>query len=273
MARAAYRKAGEHTGLWLLLGLAGVASMLGTLFLLSRTEFGRQHEVWTFVISVVPMLSSFLFAAWLLNRLKRRRIGAIAAHFAPAGVPVAQKPTLPEQEQFAAPLAHLLIPTLGLVHGAAGIQWFGTLGKGATTLRLFEHEFVTGSGRTTNIHYHTVAAWPAGHPEIGDGALATAPWFFMRQTPWLARRAVRDRELKQPEFADLESVWSLLGDAGTGARFLTPSVRAQLAQSPRGEGWSLGAGWVCCFVNGALAAEELDRFLAHARGVLAAGRR
>jgi hypothetical protein len=222
---------------------------------------------------MVPLLLSFLFSGWLFNRMKRQRVGRLAAHLAAKGVTIVRNPALAQQEEFAAPLAHLLVPTLGLRTGAAGIQWCCAIGEGAAALRLFEHEFVTGSGRTMNIHRHTVAAWPAGHPEIGDGALATAPWFFMRWISWLARHSIRNRELKQAEFADLAKAWSLLGDAGTGGRFLTPAVRAQLGQSARGEGWCLGAGWVCCYANGALMPEQLDRFLAHARTVLASGRR
>ncbi|MDP3070243.1 MAG: hypothetical protein Q8N18_08140 [Opitutaceae bacterium] len=81
------------------------------------------------------------------------------------------------------------------------------------------------------------------------------------------------RWYKHPAFADLAKDWSIRGDEATGMRFLTPAVRTQLRQSAPGEAWSIGAGWVCCSSNGFFAAEQLDRFLAHARGVLASGRR
>ncbi len=273
MAELAYHKASEPIGRLFLIGLAGVAAMLATMFVLGRTELGQRLGLWVLVIGAVPMFSAFIFGAWLLLRLKRERIGVIVARFGANGLYVRQKPTPEQQEEFAAPLAHLL-PTLGLApKGAAGIQWFCIHGAGATALRVFEHEFTTGGGRTTQIHTHTVAAWPTGHPEIGDEALATAPWFFMQALPSLARGAVRDRELKHADFADLARDWSVLGDAATGTRFLTPAVRARLPRSPRGEVWCVGAGWVCCSTNGGLTAENLERFLGHARGVPESGRR
>ncbi|MDP3071432.1 MAG: hypothetical protein Q8N18_14170 [Opitutaceae bacterium] len=193
MAHPAYRKAGELTWLWLAIGLAGVAAQLSTLFLLSKTALGERLGLWLMLITGLPLVLALIFGAWLLLRFKRLRIGVIATRLGTKGLRVAAKPSAAEQAEFAAPLGHLL-PTLNLQNGPAGIQWCATHGTGATALRLFEHEYCTGSGKTTQSHLHTVAAWPAGHLEIGDPTLATAPWFMLARTSWLLRRVTREQE-------------------------------------------------------------------------------
>lgn len=272
MAQPAYRKASDQIGL-VLIALAATLGTIATPLLLIHTEAVERFGIWVVLACAVPLLASLIFGFWIYQRAKRNRIGLIVARLGTNGLSVLPKPAPAQQEEFAAPLAHLL-PALGLAKtGAAGIQWLCAHGTGAAAVRIFEHEYVTGSGRTTNVHTHTVAAWPAGHPEIGDPALATAPWFILARTSWLLRRVTRQQELQHPDFADLAKDWSIRGDEATARRFLTPAVRAQLQQSAHGEAWSVGAGWVCCSSNGLLTAEQLERFLAHARATLAAGRR
>jgi hypothetical protein len=272
MAQPAYRKASDQTGL-LLIAFAATAGTIATPLLLIHTGAVERFGNWVVLICAVPLLAALIFGFRIYRRAKRNRIGLIVARLEASGLRVLPKPGLAQQEEFAAPLAHLL-PTLGLAQtGAAGIEWLCAHGTGAATMRIFEHEFITGSGRTTNIHTHTVAAWPAGHPEIGDPALATAPWVMAARTSWLLRRVSRAQESRHPAFADLANHWAIRGDDATGQRFLTPAVRAQLTQSGHGEAWSIGAGWVCCSSNGLFTAEQLERFLAHARSVLAATRR
>lgn len=272
MAQPAYRKASDQTGL-MLIAFAATVGTIATPLLLMHTGAVERLGSWIVLTCALPLLAALIFGFRIYQRSKRDRIGLIVTRLGANGLRVLPKPALMQQEEFAAPLAHLL-PTLGLAKtGAAGIQWLCAHGTGAATVRIFEHEYITGGGRTTNVHTHTVAAWPAGHPEIGDPALATAPWFMMARTSWLLRRVTRQQELQHPDFADLAKDWSIRGDAATARRFLTPAVRAQLAHSSHGEAWSVGAGWVCCSSNGLLAAEQLERFLAHARATLAAGRR
>jgi hypothetical protein len=204
------------------------------------------------------------------SRRNRHRIQRVAARLEGDGFQVASKPTEAERTDFAAPLAHLL-PSLDLRHGAVGIQWFAVQRTGGA--RLFEHLYMTGSGRSTQEHYHTVIAWPAGHADLRGSGLATAPWLFLTQYNRFIRREVKARELQAPEFADVAKRWSLLGDAATAARFLKPAVRAQLDNSPKQETWCMGAGWVCCMFKGVIDVPQLDPFLAHGREILAAAAR
>ena len=255
-----------------MIGLVGVAAQLGTMFLLSWSGVSARLGWGILLLGAIPMILALVFGAWTLRRLNRQRIGAVAALLGGMGFRVTMTPGQAEQNEFGAPISHLL-PALGLRTGATGIQWFGIRGEGPTALRLFEHEFNTGSGKSTQTHYNTIVAWPAGHAELGDPKLAMSPWFALARMSWLMRRTMRNQELKEDSFADLAKDWCLWGDANTGARFLTASVRTHLRQSPRGEAWYVGAGWVCCAFNGTLTAENLERFLAHTRDLLALGRR
>lgn len=51
---------------------------------------------------------------------------------------------------------------MNLQRGAAGLEWIAMLPEGDEAMRLFEYEFTTGSGRSTQIHMYTLAGWPVG---------------------------------------------------------------------------------------------------------------
>jgi hypothetical protein len=223
---------------------------------------------WAIAIGLAPLFIAMLIGWISIARLNRQRVQNVVAELRRHGFDVLEKPTEVERLQFAAQMIPLF-KALNLRTEAAGIQWCAVQGAGSHRAVLFEHEFFTGSGKSTREHHHTVLAWPAGHPDIGDPGLATGPWFFMGQYAWLMRREVRDRELKLPEFADLAKTWSLLHDSGTAARFLTPKVRAALERAPKQEAWAMGAGWVSCSFNGTLNAAGIGPFTAHARSVIA----
>ena len=179
-----------------------------------------------------------------------------------------ERPSDAEKAEFAAPLLHLF-PTLQLLQGAAFIEWFAVQKSGPVKMHLFEHQYVTGSGKYTQVHHHTVAAWPSGHADVGDASLPTAPWFLIGSYPWLRRRVLKKSSLQDPAFADVPPHWVLHGAVPTGSQFLTRNVRAQLERAPEGEEWCLGAGWIICSFKGTLDAENAERFLAHARAILA----
>jgi hypothetical protein len=272
MARFAYRKASRWWGLWITVMLAGVLGLILTVFLLISTGLDRRLGFWTAVIAMVPLFLAIVTGLTVMAKLNRRRIERVAARLRELGFHVVEKPANPERANFAAPIGHLL-PTLGLKTGATGITWFAVAQTGASKALLFEHAFTTGSGRASAEHHHTVKAWPAGHPDLRDVGLANAPWFFMGRFSRFTRRISRKRELVSPEFNDVAHAWSLLGDATTATRFLTPVVRRALDLSPKNEAWSVGAGWVCCAFKGTFDAANLDPFLSHTRSVLASDRR
>lgn len=269
MPSPAYKGASQQIGLWFLFSFGAVAAFLTVVMLSIHFHLERVLGGWTMVPALATLIGGIV-AGWIVTaRRNRERIQRVAARLAGDGFQVVPKPTEAERADFAAPLAHLL-PSLDLRQGATGIQWHAVQPAGGA--RLFEHLYMTGSGKTTQEHYHTVIAWPAGHPDLGNSGLATAPWLFLAQYNKFLRRDVRKRELQLPEFADVAKRWSLIGDAATAARFLKPTVQMQLGNSPKQETWCMGAGWVCCMFKGVVDVPQLEQFLAHSRGILAAAR-
>ena len=269
MPTPAYKGASQQIGLWFLLSFVAVAGFLAVVMLSIHLEWEKVLGAWTLVPALTILIGGIAVALIVTSRRNRQRIQRVAARLDGDGFEVMVKPADASRTEFAAPLAHLL-PSLDLRNGAARIQWLAVQRAGG--VRLFEHLYITGSGKSTVEHYHTVVAWPAEHPDLGSSGLATAPWLFMAQYHRFLRRDVRKRELQLPEFADVAERWSILGDAATAARFLKPAVRAQLDNSPKQETWCMGAGWVCCMFKGVVDAPQIEQFLAHSRELLAATR-
>jgi hypothetical protein len=270
MPSPAYKGASQQIGLFFLFSLVAVAAFLTVVMLSIHFQVEKVLGGWTLVFPLA-ILIGIIATGWIVIwRRNRQRIERVAARLEGDGFQVTSKPAETERTDFAAPLAHLL-PSLDLRHGAVGIQWFAVQRTGGA--RLFEHLYITGSGKSTTEHYHTVIAWPAGHADLRGSDLATAPWLFLAQYNRFLRRDVRKRELQLPEFADVAKRWSLIGDATTATRFLKPAVRAQLDNSPKHETWCMGAGWVCCMFKGVVDVPQLEPFLTHARGILAAAAR
>jgi hypothetical protein len=263
----AYKGASQQIGLWFLFSFVAVASFLAAVFFSIHIGLEKTLGAWTMVPSL-GVLAGVIVTAWIVtSRRNRQRIDRVSAHLRDRAFQVTVRPAETERTDFAAPLAHLF-PSLDLRYGATGIQWTAVQQTGG--VRLFEHLYMTGSGKTLQEHYHTVIAWPEGHPELGHSGFATAPWFFMAQYNRFMRREVRKRELQDPKFADLAERWSLIGDAGTAVRFLSPRVQVELQRSPKQETWCMGAGFVCCMFKGVLDVPQLEQFLNHARTTLAA---
>jgi hypothetical protein len=268
MAQTAYRKASRWSGWWLAICLTGVAGQIAVMTFLSTSGLVDRLGWWVFIPGTLPFFIA-VFVGWkVLARFNRQRLARLKESLEPRGWRMNEKPSEAEKTEFAAPLIHLF-PTLQLQQGAARIEWFAVQGSGPMQMRLFEHEYVTGSGKYTQLHPHTIAAWPTGHTEIGDASLATAPWFLIGSYPWLRRRVLKKTSLHDPAFADVPPKWVLYGAVPTGTRFLKPRVRAELERAPEGEEWCLGSGWIICSFQGTLDAENIEPFLAHAKTILA----
>jgi hypothetical protein len=267
MPRPAYKGSSQQWGLWMLFSFGTIVAFLAVVLLSIHLRLEDVAGAWTFAPAAATMIGGIALGWMVTSRRNRERIQRVARRLEAEGFQFSPKPTEAERTDFAAPLAHLL-PSLDLRHGAIGIQWFAEQSGGK--IRVFEHRYTTGSGRTLNEHFHTVIAWPAGHRELGATDLATAPWLFMAQYHRFLRRDVRKRELQSPEFADVAVRWSLIGDVFTATRFLKPAVRTQLQNSPKQETWCMGAGFVCCMYKGVFDAPQIEQFIAHARATLAA---
>ena len=271
MAQTVYRRASRWSGWWLAICLAGVAGQIAVMVFLSSSGLMDRLGWWVFLPACLPFFIAFVIGRRVLSRFNRNRLARLKQGLESRDWQMTEKPSDAEKTEFAAALIHLF-PTLELVHGAPRIEWFAVQTSGAVKMRLFEHEYVTGSGKYTQVNPHTLVAWPTGHPEVVDASLPTAPWFLIGTYQWLRRRVMKKNSLHDPAFADLPSEWVVHGSVATGTRFLTPAVRAEYARAPQGEEWSLGSGWVVCSFKGTLDAENMECFLAHARTILGKAR-
>ncbi len=258
-----YRKASRQTGLWITFSLLGIAGLIGVV-----PFFGPQTVTFLQVaLGLGFFVGMILLAVLITGRIQRGRRRRIADRLGVQGWNFNLHPAEAEKSAFLAPLEHLL-PSLDLRIGPGGLIWLATMETATGTARLFEYEFVTGSGKTAQVHQRTVLAWPAGDPALPGASLGHLPGFKATRFGWLERRAVRKEELKDPAFADLAEHWSFFGDAGTGARFLTPAVRAELDRAPQGESWGVGGNFVCMVFRHFMDAENLTFFLDRFRQIM-----
>ena len=253
-------------GWWLGICFLGLAGQMGFMYLLWWSGWQNRLGAWMFLIIGIPFFLA-LFVGWrVMRRFNRQRIARLAGRLEGLGFPCRQDPSETTRTEFCTSFAHLL-PYLGLTNGAAGVQWFAAdLPHRAL---LFEHEYFTGSGKSTQQHNHTVLLWPASSPDLRLPALPTLGWFMAGRLPWYRRHLYKDMKLKDASFAGaLERKWYLAGDAATGRRFLTPGVQGELERAPKGEAWYVGVGWVCCCFYGTLDEANIEAFVGHARTVL-----
>jgi hypothetical protein len=101
-------------------------------------------------------------------------------------------------------------------------------------------------------HLHTVAAWLM--PHVTTGVAAYRPH-------WLQRRSLtRGNTVVQLGDRAFDDQWVILGDEAGAKKFFTEGMRLLLAESPKGESWHTGTGWIACAFDGAMDARNLAIF-------------
>ncbi len=233
---------------------------------LDRNGWADRLGGWMLLVGIGPIAGAVLAALFVTTRLNRARVGGLARPLELAGFSMTPQPTTEEKAAFGAPLEAVMV-ALAFRYGSAGIQWFAVETRGSPPACLFEHEFVTGSGKSTQVHTHTVLVWPAQHPHLRMRDLATRRAFGLGRFSWLVRRTYQDRELKDQAFAALRARWVAFGSADTGKAFLLPPVPEHLKRAPAGEQWYVGEGVIACCFRGVLDGENISRFVQHARAV------
>lgn len=246
--------------LYLSVVLCGVAAM--------PVVFSRLEHLggWVVLPCVGVFVVAFTLAVWVANLRKRGRCRSIGERLLPMGYEFIDKPSDGLKEQFFAPYVPLA-EWMNLKTGSKGIEWMAIFQEGSEGMRLFEYEFTTGSGKSTQIHIYTVVAWPASGTGLKGAALGNLAGFRAAKMSWWWRRVWKKRSLDLPEYGHALKKWVFTGNAETGRRFLNDAVMRELASSPMGESWFIGGGWVCCLCEDPLDAENVLRFVERARGV------
>ena len=252
-----YRAASRFLLLWMVIVLGGIACSIGLVFAIHGPN--RQGSPWVlFGVIIAGTLGSVIVGVVTIRSLERRRWNHAAAQLAAEGWTMAWDLDDARRSAAFAPVAHLE-SWLGLQKAAAGIRW-AALRQGGAAL-MFEHEYTTGSGKSTQIHTHTVLAWrvPAWWPMLRLTRVG-------RFEHWQIKRAAgEDVALGD---ADFDKAGRIDGDAAFARRIATPNLRDALQRARVGEGWVLGGGWAVMCYRGPLDGPNTLRFIQRCLRVL-----
>lgn len=144
-----------------------------------------------------------------------------------------------------------------LRNGAQGVVWgaIATPPNGLHTI-IFEHRFVTGSGKNRTTHHHTVVATVCPQ-DWWRFSLKPENFFQRLGDSW---GLTKDVNLENETF---NKRWRLRceNDDSTALVVLTPEVQAVLQNAPPAEWWSVGRGTFACCWRRHLKDTELDSLL------------
>ncbi len=204
-----------------------------------------------------PPLVGVILAIVASTYRQKGRLASISHKMGEHGYSFDLDPSPESKAEFFAPFFHLT-GWSGLRDGAVNVKWIGTSPDG---VRLFEHEFITGSGKTTQVHTQTIVAFPSDYPADHGLCVFRAGWAKTRQLKSWAPEV----DVGEPSF---DKNWSVKGSQDLAFRFLRSDVREALADSPKGESWHLGYGWICCSYNAPMNGNGIQRFVARADAIV-----
>lgn len=255
----------SHRETWDWFGMVFGGLVAGIALTLWLTRFNQSP--WRFLAMLLPFLAGIALAVWRMRAMKRARKERIRAMLEALGYAVDLAPGPERAQTVFAPVAYLQ-NWLMLRDGAKNIDW---LAIHTPSTLLFEHSYITGSGKTTTEHNCTVIAVSAAHASLPSARMGAQPWTSSEHARFLYRRVLRKRgDTIALGDAAFDGVWVTFGNAATAHAFFTDRVRQLLTSSPKGEVWHVGGGFVCCAYRGALSAEHLSRMLQRVHEVLGA---
>lgn len=251
-----YRRSSQHGLLWVIIVFIGIGCGIA-----AGTTLQKSVQWWWAAIVVMsPMFAAIAICVWLTVHIKRRRVRDIQAYIERNGFIMDSKPNAERKNAVLAPVADLQ-RRLDLRNGSAGIEWVALHTRQPSSICIFEHSHVTGSGKTTQEHLHTVVAWLM--PNVTMAAVsAFRPHLLQRRS--FTRGAI---VVKLGDEA-FDEQWVILGDEAGAKKFFTKEMQLMLADSPKGESWHTGTGWMACAFDGAMDARNLALFLARCEAIV-----
>lgn len=254
---APYKAGGtSESWVWLgftLLGMSGVPAVL--IFIHSRQS---DLPEWALLFAAAPFLLALVAAFVVTARLKRQRIAKIKAEMEGRGLTVEISLTDSVRSHID-PHLNAFNFALDLRFGAASIQWVAFNPQ----MLVFEHEFTTGSGKSTQVHRKTVVAFSrpdssrkwifAVRPRFGEG------WIYKQ-------RLGQEIQLGEDAF---DKQWLLYGDEDSLHRMLSFDVRQMLVDAPMGECWFADAKWLVVCYPSVFNSENLTRLIERGERIFA----
>lgn len=255
---ASYKRASQHGLLWTVVIFSGIGCSIALSFV-----FPKDTPWWILLPAfALPIIAMIVVAVILLSMLRRRRVRTIQHALAREDFVVDSKPPSERKREVFAPIAELA-QRLDLRTGAEGIRWLAISSTPPSSVCMFEHSFVTGSGKSIREHLHTVIAWllPGTH---ASGASVHRP------RP-MQRRLFTERHGQPPVATGddrFDRLWLTFGDPAFVRALLNDGVRSMLSSSPKGESWHIGVNWIACAFDGAMDARNIDRFRRRAQHII-----
>lgn len=243
-----YRASSQHGLMWVAIVFLGIGCGLAGGSTLPRNV----QWMWAAAVVMSPIFAAIALCVWLTARSKRRRIGEIQIDVERSEFIMDPRPGAERKKAVLAPVADLQ-RRLNLRNGPDGIEWVALHTREPSAMCIFEHAYVTGSGKTTQVHLHTVIAWLTPHA-TGADVSAYRPQRLQRRSLTQAGGVVTVGD------AEFDRRWVVLGNEAGAREFLSEQVRALLADSPRGESWHTSANWTACAFAGSMDAPNLAKF-------------
>ncbi len=245
---APYRRSSQHAFLWLVIVFSGIGCSIAIGTLVPRNI----QWWWAMLAFMTPVAAAIALCVVLTLLAKLRRLRGIQVDLERADFVVDLKPDGPRKAAVLAPVAELR-DWLALPNGADGIEWVALHTRQPSSVCIFEHSYITGSGRSTQEHPHTVMAWLVTATGI-NGISTRRPHRLQRRALVKAGAVVTTGD---PRFDDN---WLTFGNAAGAQMFFTVAMRSMLTDSPRGESWHVAPGWIACAFDGAMDARNLSLF-------------
>lgn len=136
----------------------------------------------------------------------------------------------------------------------------------------FEYTYYTGTGKRKETRYCTIALWPTDLPGLPGTVLGHGDTFWMGRLGFFERWFARKTALPAHTISQLGEQWTLRGNPATGHRFINPMTLWALKESPKGECWSFGNGWVACIFKHRLNGRNLRNFYERGQQLLTESR-
>lgn len=264
--KAAYRRANQHTLMWLVIVFSGIAGQVFLMWIMHSLGWEEKLQAWILLPASIPFCLSLFFGWWRLRRLNRKRLQEVSTTLDSLGFLASLEPK-PETKASFWQSMEKVMSYLEMDRGSEAVQWLALRGEEGCRTAAWEYQYTTGSGRTFQVHQFTALAWPATHPDLPEG-LGQVPGCHLRKTGWLQRRAWRAQEVSVTGMEAFQKAWAIYGNADTARRVLTPEVVSALESAPNDESWFVGEGWVCCRFRSGLDGKNLKLFWDHAHEVL-----
>ncbi len=251
-----YRRSSQHGLLWVIIVFIGIGCGIAAATTLPKDV----QWWWGAIVIMTPMFAAMALCVYLVGRIKRRRVSRIQADIERDSFVMDPKPDAARKETVFEPVADLQ-RRLDLRNGSVGISWLALRAREPASMCIFEHSYFTGSGDTTQEHQHTVIVWWMPHL-----TLANLSGF---RTHWLQRRILsKDDTVVKLGNEAFDKQWLILGDEASAQLFFNDRMRSMLADSPRGESWHTGTGWIACAFDGAMDTRKLAAFRARAEEIV-----